>query len=70
MRVPEARWFRKSKTGHIFLFPIAWQGWAAFAAFVVLIAASSRLDGSLGWWVRIGVFGGYLGLSYMTCRED
>ncbi|MEO7601959.1 MAG: hypothetical protein ABIS39_01670 [Sphingomicrobium sp.] len=64
-------WFAPKRIGYGFSFPIAWQGWAVFFAYVVLLyLATIYLDPpSIPFWVAvIAATVMFVTIAYFTTR--
>ena len=66
LTVRKSGWFVPSIVGGV-PFPFTWQGWAIFAGFILMVAASGVLmPGQMGWIFRIALGTGYVGLGLLT----
>lgn len=66
LTVKGSGWFSPSKTGGIFPFPETWQGWLAFAVFLVAIAATGGAHGELIIFTRVVLCVVYIALGFVT----
>jgi hypothetical protein len=71
MIMPRPEWFAPKRFGYGASFPIAWQGWAVFFAYCVLLyLASTYLEPpSLPFWIAVVVLtAGFVWITYLTTR--